>query len=85
MPDHHQPGPYRPRSGRDPCEDEPRRPSMVRNTLEVLIGVLNGAVGDYLKRTDNGLATPMTLVHEDRPLALTRASLAAAYPAASPP
>ena len=55
-----------------------------RSTLEVLIGVLNGAVGDYLKRTRNGLATPMTLVHEDRPLPLTRAALAAAYPVASP-
>lgn len=54
------------------------------NVLEILIGVLNGAVGDYLKRTSNGLATPMTLVHEDRPLPLTGASLAAAYPEASP-
>ena len=57
---------------------------MVRNTLEILIGVLNGAVGDYLKRTSNGLATPMTLVHEDRPLPVTRAALSAAHPAASP-
>ena len=56
----------------------------MRNYLEILIGVLNGAVGDYLKRTSNGLATPMTLVHEDRPLPLTRAAIAAAYPEASP-
>ncbi len=46
--------------------------------LELAIAVLNGAVGDFLARTDNGLATPMTLVHEGAPIAVTRASLARA-------
>ncbi len=53
------------------------------DALEQILGVLNGAVGDYLARTKNGLATRMTLVHEGRPLAVTRAALAAAHPAAS--
>jgi triacylglycerol lipase len=56
----------------------------MRYDLELAIGVLNGAVGDYLKRTRNGLATPMTLVHEGRPLALSREAIAAAHPTAGP-
>ncbi|APR86803.1 hypothetical protein A7982_12152 [Minicystis rosea] len=51
--------------------------------LEMAIGALNGLVGDYLDRQRNGLATPMSLVHDDRPLLLTRAAIAAAYPAAT--
>jgi pimeloyl-ACP methyl ester carboxylesterase len=49
--------------------------------LEMLIGALNGTVGDYLKRTGNGLATPMELVHADRPLPAEREALLAAHPA----
>jgi hypothetical protein len=49
--------------------------------LETALGILNGAVGDYLARTGNGLATEMTLVHDGAPLAATRASFARAYPA----
>jgi pimeloyl-ACP methyl ester carboxylesterase len=52
--------------------------------LETLIGVLNGAVGDYLHRTRNGLATPMELVHEGRALAASRDALAAAHPQIGP-
>lgn len=52
--------------------------------LEMLIGALNGTVGDYLHRTGNGLATTMDLVHDERPLPLTRAAIAAAHPAATP-
>lgn len=48
--------------------------------LEFAIGVLNGVVGDYLHQRDNGLATPMELFHDGRPLALNRESLRAAYP-----
>jgi pimeloyl-ACP methyl ester carboxylesterase len=55
----------------------------MRNHVEVLIGVLNGAVGDYLKRTGNGLATPMELIHDGRPLPVTRDALAAAHPGAT--
>lgn len=52
-------------------------------SLEQTLGVLTGAVGDYLARTGNALATAMTLVHAGEPLALTREALAAAYPQAS--
>jgi triacylglycerol lipase len=51
----------------------------VGDTIEQLVGVLNGAVGDYLKRTANGLATPMTLARDGRPLAPE--GIARAYPA----
>jgi triacylglycerol lipase len=56
----------------------------MRYDLDLAIGVLNGTIGDYLKRTGNGLATSMGLVHEGRALSLDRASLAAAHPQASP-
>ncbi len=52
--------------------------------LELLIGVLNGAVGDYLERTGNGLATPMQLLHDGARLPLTSERLAEAFPAATP-
>lgn len=55
----------------------------MRYDLELAIGVLNGTIGDYLKRTGNGLATSMGLVHAGRALRVDRASLAAAYPQAS--
>lgn len=51
--------------------------------LEAAIAVLNGAVGDYLARTGNGLATPMGLIHEGRNLAIDDAALSAAHPHAS--
>ena len=51
--------------------------------LEQTLGVLTGTVGDYLARTGNSLATPMTLVHAGEPLPLTRSALAAAYPQAT--
>jgi triacylglycerol lipase len=52
--------------------------------LDLALGVLNGAVGDYLARTDNGLALPMALHLDGRPVPPTEAALAAAYPAAGP-
>ena len=52
--------------------------------LELAVAVLNGAVGDHLARTGNGLATEMTLVAGGRAFATTRSALAAAVPAASP-
>ncbi|MBZ4422526.1 GPI inositol-deacylase [Myxococcus sp. RHST-1-4] len=48
--------------------------------MEFAIGVLNGVVGDYLHRRDNGLATPMELFLDGRPLRLDRESLKRAYP-----
>lgn len=51
--------------------------------LDLALGVLNGAVGDYLARTDNGLAVSMALYARNEPVALTRAALAAAAPAAT--
>ncbi|MEO5731887.1 MAG: alpha/beta hydrolase [Byssovorax sp.] len=55
----------------------------MRYDLDLAIGVLNGTIGDYLKRTGNGLATSMGLVHAGRALPLDRAALVAAYPQAS--
>lgn len=37
----------------------------MRYDLELAIAVLNGAIGDYLKRSDNGLAMPMQLLTSD--------------------
>ncbi len=51
----------------------------MRYDLELAIGVLNGAIGDYLERTGNGLATPMLFAHDGRPLALTAEGLGAAH------
>ncbi|NMO16409.1 alpha/beta hydrolase [Pyxidicoccus fallax] len=48
--------------------------------LEFALGVLNGVVGDYLHRNDNGLATPMELFLDGRPLQVERESLRRAYP-----
>ena len=47
--------------------------------LEASLAILNGAIGDYLSRTGNGLATEMSLlarVGDDVPLILERAPLA---------
>ena len=55
--------------------------------LEASLAVLNGAIGDYLVRTGNGLATAMGLVSrtgDPAPLTLERAALSRALPAASP-
>jgi hypothetical protein len=46
------------------------------DNLEQLIGALNGAVGDYLHRTSNGLATPMQLMRAGLPVALTGDAIA---------
>ena len=48
--------------------------------LELAIAVLNGAVGDHLARTGNGLATPMTLASGGLPLPLEREALRRALP-----
>ncbi|GAC1541913.1 MAG: hypothetical protein NVS3B10_06410 [Polyangiales bacterium] len=52
--------------------------------LDFALGVLNGAVGDYLARTGNGLAIEMECFVAGRPLPMTRAALTAAHPDASP-
>jgi len=54
------------------------------DVLEQVIGALNGAVGDYLARTGNGLSTPMQLVHERRVLPVEREALSRAHPGATP-
>jgi triacylglycerol lipase len=51
--------------------------------LEASLAILNGAIGDYLARTANGLAIDLAFVAAARgqaPLALTGPSLARAYP-----
>lgn len=52
--------------------------------VEFAIGVLNGAIGDYLARTKNALATPFSLVHLGEPIEPTREGLASAVGAPSP-
>lgn len=52
--------------------------------LDLALGVLNGAVGDYLVRTENGLALDMAFHQAGGPVAVTRAALSAAYPEATP-
>lgn len=56
----------------------------MRVRLESALGILNGAIGDYLCRTQNGLALPMECILEGRAVALDRDSLRAAYPEATP-
>lgn len=51
---------------------------------DAAIAALNGFAGDRLARAGNPLATPMGLRHRGAPLAVRRAALAAAHPAASP-
>ncbi len=50
--------------------------------LDNTLAVLNGAIGDYLARTNNGLAIAATLMHGGRALVLEREALAAAFPSA---
>ena len=59
-------------------------PRVVGRKLELAIGALNGLVGDYLELHENGLRTELSLVAGGEPIALTKRSLAAAYPAPSP-
>lgn len=47
------------------------------------VSILNGIVGDYLHRRQNGLAIDMAFMHRGKPLTLDRDSLLAAYPQAS--
>jgi pimeloyl-ACP methyl ester carboxylesterase len=54
------------------------------NHLERVIGVLNGVIGDYLKRTDNGLTTAMQLVRDGHPVPVAGAFHAAASARATP-
>jgi pimeloyl-ACP methyl ester carboxylesterase len=55
----------------------------VGKRLDDAIGVLNGAIGDYLVRRGNGLATELALICNGEPLPVERAALARAYPRAS--
>ena len=49
-------------------------------TIDRVLGVLNGAVGDYLVRTGNQLAMPMTIRTTDAPFEVTPAAMRAALP-----
>jgi hypothetical protein len=51
--------------------------------LELAVAILNGAVGDYLARTANGLATPMACFVGGLAVPLDRAGLARAFPEAT--
>jgi triacylglycerol lipase len=56
----------------------------VGGKLDQTLAVLNGLVGDYLARTDNGLATEMGCYLTGAPLALDAASFARAYAEPTP-
>ena len=51
--------------------------------IEFALAILNGVVGDYLEKSQNGLATDMTCAHEGRHLTLAQKALAA-YPERPP-
>ena len=51
--------------------------------LDFALGVLNGAIGDYLVETGNGLATGMECIHDGAPLSVEREVLRNAHPAAT--
>jgi len=51
--------------------------------LDNTLAVLNGLIGDYLARTENGLAIGMSFYRDGRALAPTREAWRAAYPNAS--
>ncbi len=54
----------------------------VGRKLELAVAILNGAIGDHLAKSGNGLATELTAVHAGHPLPL--GGLAAAYPTLTP-
>jgi triacylglycerol lipase len=51
--------------------------------LDTTLAVLNGLLGDYLARTDNGLATTMGCVLAGEPVALTRDGILRVHPTPS--
>ncbi len=63
----------------DPVEASPRIDYVgpMGKKLEFAVAVLNGAVGDYLARTNNGLALPMELVQGGRAVSVAAAAGAA--------
>ncbi len=52
--------------------------------LELAIAILNGAIGDYLDRTKNGLRTELSLVRRGELVPLEKGAFARAFPEASP-
>jgi len=54
---------------------------MIPRKLETALAVLNGAIGDYLVKAANPLATDMTLAQRGATYRATRGELAAAHPA----
>ena len=54
---------------------------MITRKLETALAVLNGAIGDYLVKAENPLATDMTLAHRGVTYRATRDELAKVHPA----
>jgi pimeloyl-ACP methyl ester carboxylesterase len=59
---------------------KPGAPHPAASWAERGISALNGVVGDYLDRNQNGLAIPMAFVQDMQPLALNAAAVRAAQP-----
>jgi triacylglycerol lipase len=56
---------------------------VVGRKLDQSLAIVNGLLGDHLVRTRNTLATDLAWMHEGTPLAMERAALARAIPAAT--
>lgn len=52
--------------------------------VDDMLAVLNGLVGDYLVRSENGLATEMAFYMDGMRIPMQRAALAGVYPSAGP-
>lgn len=61
------------------ADDQPVLPGANRNWGAWTVSILNGAVGDYLRRRGNGLAVDMAFYHAGRPLTLSPAAVQAAH------
>ena len=67
---------------RDPPHPDAPRPRRARPGVDLVVAALNGAIGDHLARTHNGLATEMAFVVDGAPI--RPGALRARTPAAGP-
>jgi pimeloyl-ACP methyl ester carboxylesterase len=67
-----------------PVELDPATRTPLESWVSMAQGALNAVAGDFLHARQNGLAIPMSLVRELKPVPLTREALRSAYPGASP-
>lgn len=51
-----------------------------RKYVDFFVSIVNGVIGDFLKRNRNGLAIPMAFYRHNHPLCMTRENMDAIYP-----